>query len=360
MHGLEISESNKNPRSIIRLILALGLVAILVMVIYYLTKVNKPASSESRESIVMVEKGMLTRQVADKLVEHKIIQNPTLFIIYVRLHSAEALLQAGEYVLNANMAIPEIVDILTNGKVVPRDRTITIVEGLTNKQIGKYLFDRGVTKSSSEFEEILAQNNFVTSFDFCRQFKYLGCLFPDTYKLANDASASELIQKMLTNFESKITDQMRGDIEANKQNLEDLIILASIVEKEVGRNKENLTLDDLEAMQTEREIVVGVFHNRLKIGMALESDATVNFVTGKADRQPLISDTQVESPYNTYKNQGLPPGPISNPGIGSIRAAIYPVKTEYLFFLNKIDGEAIFSKTYAEHLANKAKYLDND
>ena len=153
---------------------------------------------------------------------------------------------------------------------------------------------------------------------------------------------------------------MRGDIEANKQNLEDLIILASIVEKEVGRNKENLTLDDLEAMQTEREIVVGVFHNRLKIGMALESDATVNFVTGKADRQPLISDTQVESPYNTYKNQGLPPGPISNPGIGSIRAAIYPVKTEYLFFLNKIDGEAIFSKTYAEHLANKAKYLDND
>jgi UPF0755 protein len=111
-------------------------------------------------------------------------------------------------------------------------------------------------------------------------------------------------------------------------------------------------------MQEERELVASVFYNRLELGMALESDATVNYVTGKADRQPLISDTKVDSPYNTYQHVGLPPGPISNPGIGSIMAAIYPGQSDYLFFINKVDGEAVFGKTLQEHLQNKEQWLD--
>jgi UPF0755 protein len=110
-------------------------------------------------------------------------------------------------------------------------------------------------------------------------------------------------------------------------------------------------------MQKEREIVASVFYNRLEIGMALESDATVNYVTGKGDRSATIADTKIKSPYNTYQVKGLPPTPIANPGLGSLEAAINPATTDYIYFLNKPDGEAVYAKTLAEHNANRQKYL---
>jgi UPF0755 protein len=150
---------------------------------------------------------------------------------------------------------------------------------------------------------------------------------------------------------------MIQDMLGSGKNLKDVIILASIIEKEVGRNQANLTQADLDAMQKERTEVASVFYNRLEAGMPLESDATVNYITGKKDRQVLLSDTKIDSPYNTYMNRGLPPGPISNPGIGSIMAAIYPADTNYLYFINKPNGEAVFAATYPEHIANIQKYL---
>jgi UPF0755 protein len=193
--------------------------------------------------------------------------------------------------------------------------------------------------------------------DVAAEYNYQGFLFPDTYIFAKDVTVKDIVQRMLSNFESKITDKMIYDIEAKNLDLREVITLASIIEKEVGRNKEKITEEDLETMQREREIVASVFLNRLEINMALESDATVNFITGKSDRSVTIEDTKVNSPYNTYLNRGLPPGPISNPGIDSIRAAIYPASSDYLYFLNSPDGTAYFAKTLAEHGENRVKYL---
>lgn len=340
------------------LIAAVILVALFVTVTYYETKVNKAASSESREVSFNVAKGTSTRTVAGKLKEEKVISNSTIFLIYSALHSAGHKIQAGQYLLNSNMSIPEIVTVLTGGKVVPTDRTITIIEGSTNKQIAQYLFERKITAQLSDFNQLLQTGNFDFKFnDLGKQFEYQGFLFPDTYKFSSDGTTKELIDKMLDNFENKVTDKMLADMQASNRDLKQILIIASIIEKEVGRNKQTLTAEDLSAMQKERELVASVFYNRLDINMALESDATVNYITGKADRSVSIADTKIKSPYNTYLNRGLPPMPISNPGLGSIKAAIYPASSDYLYFLNKPDGEAVYGRTLDEHNANKAKYL---
>jgi len=329
----QIPQTNKSKLNLLGLLALVVLVAILVAVVYYVTKVNKPTSFESHEVSFMLEKGWRTRQITNQLYEQKVIGNPTVFLIYTTLHGAGSKIQAGVYALNSNMAIPEIIDVLTAGKVVPTDRSITIVEGWTNKQIADYLVARGIIKIPDEFLQKAKDQQ--------------GFLFPDTYKLGQAEGATELVQKMLSNFDKRVLYKVGTD----------QIIMASIIEKEVGRNKNVLTSDDLAAMQNERALVASVFYNRLGIGMPLESDATVNYITGKKDRQPLLIDTKVKSPYNTYQVRGLPPGPISNPGLGAIEAAITPAKSDYLYFLNKPDGEAVFAKTLAGHNANKVKYL---
>jgi UPF0755 protein len=211
---------------------------------------------------------------------------------------------------------------------------------------------------ASDLDKILASAQFDFKYnDVVKGFNYEGFLFPDTYRLGRDEGADVLVQKMLKNFESKFTDKMFADMQASGKNMKDVIILASIIEKEIGRNKPSITDEDLVTMQKERELAASVFYNRLNIGMALESDATVNYVVGKTGGVPTLADVRTKSAYNTYLQRGLPPGPISNPGIGSIMAAIYPAQSDYLYFINKADGEAVFAKTLAEHNANIAKYL---
>ncbi|MEO8065780.1 MAG: endolytic transglycosylase MltG [Candidatus Doudnabacteria bacterium] len=358
MDEYEIPHPRKQHKNILLLVAAALLVAVLVSVIYYLTKVNKPASSESREVAFTIAKGIPTRQVAEELAEEKIIGSPTIFLVYTTLHSASGKIKAGQYALNTNMAIPEIVDILTGGKVLSTARNFTFIEGWTNKQVASYLAGRQIISDSAEFDRLLKQDKYNFKFNAQgKEFDYQGFLFPDTYKLAADGTASQLIQKMLSNFENKITDQMLADIQKKHTDLKQVMILSSIIEKEVGRNKENLTSNDLNAMQRERDLVASVFYNRLALDMPLESDATVNYFTGKSDRSVSIADTKIKSLYNTYQVKGLPPTPISNPGLGAIKAAIYPANTDYLFFLNSPDGTAYFAKTLDEHNANRAKYL---
>jgi UPF0755 protein len=353
-----IDEPKKGLRNSLLLFLALLLVTGLVLVIYYYTKVNRSATDDSHEIPFTITKGLSTKEIASQLEEADIISNENIFIIYSKIHNAGNKIQAGEYVLNSNMTVAEIVEVLTAGKVVSNSKNITIIEGLTNKQIGNYLVNRGVVKSYAEFEKVLTDNNFIFKFNPpAVNYKYEGFLFPDTYTLSKENTAADLVSKMLNNFQSKMTDQMISDIEKQDRTLGEVIILASIIEKEVGRNKETITAADIEEMKTERKIVASVFYNRLEAGMGLESDATVNYVTGKSDRSVTIEDTKINSPYNTYRYKGLPPGPISNPGIDSIMAAIYPADTDYVYFLNSPDGKAYFAKTLAEHNENRAKYL---
>jgi UPF0755 protein len=172
-----------------------------------------------------------------------------------------------------------------------------------------------------------------------------GYLFPDTYRIFEDSTPESIVRRMLANLQRQIDGEILGEIEAQNRTLHDVLTLASIVQKEAN---------DTSQMPD----VAGVFWNRLRIRMRLESDATVNYALGTSRRQPTFADVAVVHPYNTYVNHGLPPGPIGNPGIAAIRATLYPAEHDFLFFLHPIDGRIKLSRTFQEHLANKARYLD--
>jgi len=148
----------------------------------------------------------------------------------------------------------------------------------------------------------------------------------------------------LANFNAKLTPELRQEIVKQKKSFFEVLTLASIIEKEVSEPED-------------MKMVADIFYKRLKAGIALQSDATVNYATGKSLIQPTYQDLSVNSLYNTYRYPGLPPGPISNPGINALKAAIYPTPNPYYYFLTTESGQAIYSKTYEEHLINKNKYL---
>lgn len=342
-------------KSRLRILAAGGLLAVVLaisLLSYFFGKVNSAASTVSMPVPVTIAKGAAGSAVTGQLAELKLLSSPWVFDLYVYAKGASRKIQAGEYLLDRKMSMAEIVDIITQGQVVDDQRPVTVIEGWTNQQIGERL-------GMEEFAAALATGDFEFAFhDDARFFNYQGFLFPDTYLVDRDEGAAGAVKKMLANFESKISEQVLDDIRSSGRGLGEVIIVASIVEKEVGRNTDRLTGEDLELMQRERRLVASVLYNRLKQGMPLQSDATVNYVTGKKDRRPLLEDTKVQSPYNTYQVTGLPPTPISNPGLDAIMAAIYPATSDYLYFLNSPDGTAYFARTLQEHNQNRAKYLE--
>ncbi|MDE2311781.1 MAG: endolytic transglycosylase MltG [Patescibacteria group bacterium] len=243
------------------------------------------------------------------------------------------------------------------------EQQLTIIEGWTTAQIDQYLAGKQLIQAG---DFIAAEKKYDT-----KNFPLLasrpagadlqGFLFPDTYRVyKNTASGTELseqlISKMLNNFSAKFTPDMQAQAAAQKMSVYQILTLASIIEKETGRNA--VSAAQKQALDQERKTIAGIFYNRLNAGMPLESDATVNYATGKNDPQPTLADTQINSPYNTYLRKGLPPGPICSPSLSSILAALYPTKTDYLYFLHdQTTGQAIFAVTYDQHLQNKQKYL---
>jgi uncharacterized YceG family protein len=210
-------------------------------------------------------------------------------------------------------------------------------------------------------ELIAAEKSVLVSFDFfgekVKPKNLEGYLFPDTYFVIKKDGPEVLLEEMLATLGKKLTADIRSQIVKNNMTIFETLTLASIIEKEVGRNESGGYLQDKELLEQERKMVASVFYNRLRIGMPLQSDATVNYVTGKNTRAVTYDDLEVDSRYNTYKYPELPPGPIGNPSISAILAAVYPSKTDYLYFLSKPDGTAVFSKTLDEHNINRAKYL---
>jgi UPF0755 protein len=290
--------------------------------------------------------------------EKDLIASSHLFTAYAMLTGASGKIQAGDYELDKKMSMAEMLEVLSSGKVTRSEKKVTLVEGRTNAQFAAEIDESGLA-TEEQFEDALDEDYDFKFIEPAKKFKYEGFLFPDTYQFSANLDASDIVQRILNNFESKITDQMLADMQKKNLSMSDVIILASIIEREVGRAPTvDLTENVLDVMQQERENVASVFYNRLEIGMRLQSDATVNYVTGKSDRQALFSDTEIDSPYNTYVVTGLPPGPISNPGLDSIRAAIYPANTDNLYFLSSADGTAHFARTLEEHNANRAQYLD--
>ena len=236
---------------------------------------------------------------------------------------------------------------------------VTIIEGWTNADIAGDLnnnpkrTDAPHLASTTDFtaaEKVFTPSDYPLLASKPSNADLEGFLFPDTYFLPEPATSTDesaiLIEKALNNFSLKFTPQMQQDAQKEGMTVYQIVTLASIIEKETS------------GLDTQRGVVAGLFYNRLNAGMPLQSDATVNFITGGNSPSVSIADTKIDSPYNTYLYKDLPPGPICNPSLSAIMAAIYPSKTDYMYFLtDPKTGKAIFAKTFDEQLANQQKYL---
>jgi len=316
--------------------------------IWYNYQITIPASNDKSVINFEIKSGQGVNQISHNLYNQGLIRNMFYFEVHAWANNLERNFIAGSHEVSPAMSIKEVTAKLT--RVGDSEKAITIIEGWNNKEIAKYLEDQSLFSQQDFLSEVGSNlSSYYEAYDFLadkpQDVDLEGYLFPDTYRVFRNASVSEVFKKMLDNFGQKITEDLRLKIENQKKSIFEVITLASIIEKEV-RQPEDM------------KMVADIFYKRLDAGIALQSDATVNYITGKGTVQPSYEDTKIDNPYNTYKYRGLPPGPIANPGLNAIVAAIEPTANPYYYFLTAKEGEVVYSKTYNEHLQNKAKYLD--
>lgn len=291
-----------------------------------------------RESItVEIGRGASVSSVAEQLKNDGIIKHPTVFRIVSRMNGYDGMIKPGSVVIKNKMSYKDILEALIKDN--RNSRTLVIPEGFEMKQIAARLESEGFC-TAQEFYTA-AQDEYPYSFLAelpAREMRLEGYLYPDTYTISPGASAHDIIDMMLSEFDRTFNDTYISRAEEMNMTIDQIVTMASIIERETDSS-------------AERAKVAGVFYNRIKTGMRLQSCATVQYILG--ERKPVlsISDTQIDSPYNTYMKDGLPAGPIANPGIDCIEAALYPEETSYLYFVAGADGKHIFSETYEEHMA---------
>ena len=290
-----------------------------------------PAEKDGKEQIIIVREGLPLKEIVDELERRKVITNKVLFMLWARLMGYSRKIKAGEYLLSPNMAPVKILEKLTRGAIITH--SITVPEGFTKKQIAE-LLDRKGLANKQQFLSLSDDPALLSQYGISGP-SLEGYLYPDTYQFGRGISASTVIDAMVKHFWQVVT-PLKGRMEEARLRVEEVITLASIVEKETGRPRE-------------RPTIASVFLNRLKRGMRLYSDPTVIYglkdFNGNLTRKDLLKPT----PYNTYIIHGLPPGPIANPGLESIKAVLYPARTDYLYFVSKNDGSHHFSKTLSDH-----------
>jgi len=317
----------------------------------------KPLSNE--EVIFNIKKGEGSKEIALNLEKAGLISFPPIFRFYVLTTGKAERLQAGDYLLSPSMNIPQIVRKFTTGDIIKEK--ITIIEGWNLRDIGFYFENKGMFQAEELWEiagfptiDYSKTKDLPKPRDFSENYEFLkekpknvgleGYLFPDTYEIDEKASIDRIVRKMLSNFDKKITPELRTEIKKQGKTIFEIITMASLIEKEV-KTKED------------KELVSGILWKRLKTGIPLQVDATISYITGKQTTKISKTDTLIDSSYNTYKYYGLPLGPISNPGLESIKAAIYPKGSDYWYYLSAPDGKTYYSKTLEEHNIKKARYL---
>ena len=292
---------------------------------------TRPAQEDGIDQVITIREGMSLKEVASTLKSKGIITNKDLFILWTRLLGNSRKIKAGEYLLNSGMTPARIIEILTKGIIITY--TVTVPEGFSIEQIGNILDENDLADKNS-FISLAYEPGVIQKYGISGP-SLEGFLYPDTYQFGKSLPPLLIIDVMVKRFREIIGPYMKR-IEELGMTVGEVITLASIVEKEAG-NAEEMPL------------IASVFLNRLKKGMRMESDPTViygmNNFTGNLTRKDLLEST----PYNTYVIRGLPPGPISNPGLASIKAVLYPAETNYLYFVSKNDGTHYFSVSIEEH-----------
>ena len=316
---------------------------------YISNALNAVDVNDSIQIDVEIPSGSSTNAIAQILYEKELIKDMNVFKYFAKKEGYDVKLKAGSFTLSKNMNVEELLNALINNAQFDNTVNLTIIEGLiledTAKTIAKQLsldYDTLVKlmKDSSLFRDeykFLADNQEVSDLQ--------GYLLPETYNLYKGLIEKQVIEFSLDQFEKFYESNILSAMSNSELDFEEVITLASIVEKEA-------------VLKEERSTISGVFLNRLEINMPLQSCATVNYARGEWKERLTNEDISIDSPYNTYINAGLPPTPINSPGKASIEAVLHPEKTDYLYFLAKGDGSHHFSKTYEEHLTAKEKYLD--
>lgn len=320
---------------------------------WVLDTVHQSTGKSTDELSVTVTKGAGVRDISAALAKQHLVRSPQAWTLYVILTGSRSDILTGTYILNHNMTGQDILHTLTAAPKNDREVTVKIPDGSTSVEIGALLEKANVISADNFLAAVQTKDSrtLITdaTYDFLRDkptsVGLEGFLFPDTYRFFKQSTASAVMRKFLDNFNLKYSSEMRTATKASGRTIFEEVTMGSILEKE---------------LKTEADRAKGadVFWKRITIGMALQSNATVLFAAGKSEDNLSIADTKFDSPYNTYINKGLPPGPINNPSLKSIRAAIYPEANPYYYFLSSpTTGTTYFAKTLEEHNANKVKYL---
>ncbi|HYC34769.1 MAG TPA: endolytic transglycosylase MltG [Candidatus Paceibacterota bacterium] len=278
---------------------------------------------------IVISRGESLRQIARNLDEKGIVGSSSLLSTMVILLDGESNIVSGVYSFEKKAGVYDVAKRIMEGKTNIKASKITFPEGFTSAQIAKRIYDLFPTFNSEEFLAIAKEKE--------------GYLFPDTYFLLPDIAPSELVARLEDTFWMRVEEKFGWKKEESEKTY-DTLILASILEEEVRG-------------LSDKKMVADIFQRRMKIGMPLQADSTLAYITGRDSLSLTVDDLKSDSPYNSYTKKGLPPTPISNPGLESIEAALNPEPNKYLYFLTDEDGKVYYAKTFDEHKQNKFKYL---
>ncbi len=299
---------------------------------------------EVDETIINIPEGTTAYQIANRLQDNNIIPSRLLFNLYVRLHHIDKNLSYGRYLFRGRLNLRKVSEILTSAKIMLRP--VTIPEGLSMRKTCRLLANANYG-SYGKFMSICQDSVFASELVGFPVRSLEGFLFPDTYRISDEASEEYIIKILVNEYFHKISDL---DFSQAPLDQYSTLILASIVEREAHYNNE-------------KSLIAGVYLNRLEDNQRLQADPTVAYILderGKKRRKIYYKDLLIDSPYNTYKYTGLPPGPICSPGLAAIRGVVQPQRSEYFFFFASSGGRHEFSRTYREHLRkqNELKKLN--
>ena len=289
-----------------------------------------------------IARGRSVRGVAADLRARGLLRKSTPFILRYELFYAPRSLKAGEYELPGSGSAGEILEAIILGKV--RLHPLTIAEGLTGEETAGFVAAAGFG-TEEEFKAAFADPAAIVLLD-PKAADLEGYLFPESYRFPKGTAAAEVVAGMVEQFKSEFAPSRRLRAAALGMSVRDVVILASLIEKETGRPEE-------------KPLVSSVFHNRIRLGMKLDCDPTIIYALkkrGPFERRLRTKDLKFDSPYNTYLHPGLPPGPICNPGRGSVEAALYPAETDFLYFVAQNDRSHVFNRTFREHSAAVLKF----
>ena len=311
--------------------------------VWFYRGVDRPFKGyDAAEQFVEIPQGAGSMAIAKRLADAGVVRDVNSFRLALWLTGSGRRLQAGEYRFDQHMSARQVAEKIARGDVYVRP--ITFPEGLTVKQMAALYESKGFG-SAREFADAAKNGALVSAVDpAARDLE--GYLFPDTYKLPRHATAEQLVARMVAGFMKALTPDLIDKAEARGLSIRQLVTMASIVEKETGT-------------PAERSQVAAVYANRLKIGMGLQCDPTVIYAlerAGRYDGNLTREDLQFDSPYNTYRYAGLPPGPIASPGRASLEAAASPANVPYIYFVSKNDGSHAFATTLDEHNRNVQQY----